>query len=95
MKLNPVAAVAAFALVAVPVAQAGQADICYGPSLPSIPMPPPPDNTTVFNCPQAGSRTVPELASLGWQVVQMTPVTTPGGDPTFPNVTAQLIIQKP
>lgn len=86
---------AALALAAASFAHAGQADICYSPSTPSMPLPAPPDNATVFNCPQAGSHTLPQLAALGWQIVQMVPSTTPGGDPTFPDVTVQLIIQKP
>lgn len=86
---------AALALAAPSLVLAGQADICYSAATPSLPSPPPPDNTTVFHCPQAGSRTVPELTALGWQIVQMSPVTTPGADPTFPDIAVHLIVQKP
>ncbi|HUD41798.1 MAG TPA: hypothetical protein VMR06_07330 [Dokdonella sp.] len=94
--MNKIPFAAALAALAAPsLVLAGQADICYSAATPSLPSPPPPDNTTVFHCPQAGSRTVPELAGLGWQIVQMSPVTTPGADPTFPDITVQLIVQKP
>jgi hypothetical protein len=92
-KILPLAV--ALALTVPAAAFAGQADICYSASQPSLPLPAPPDNATVFNCPQAGSHTVPDLATLGWQIVQMSPVTVPGGDPTFPDIAVQLIVQKP
>lgn len=71
-------------------AHAGQADICYGPSLPFTD-PNLPTNATLFDCPLAGQdKTINQLALEGWQVVQLTPVVTPGN-----NSASQLVIQKP
>lgn len=72
------------------LAQAGQADICYSPSLPFTD-PNLPTSTTQFDCPLAGQdKTIDQLAAAGWQVVQLTPVVTEN------NTTAnQLVIQKP
>lgn len=72
------------------VATAANADICYSPAYaltgPSVP----PTNATVFNCPQAGQKTLPQLSAEGWQVVQLSPIVVganQGAD--------QLIIQRP
>ena len=73
-----------------PFAWAGQADICYSPSLPFTD-PNLPTNTTQFDCPLAGQdKTINQLAAAGWQVVQLTPVVTENN--TSAN---QLVIQKP
>ena len=69
---------------------AGQADICYGPSLPFTD-PNLPTNTTQFDCPLAGQdKTLNQLAAEGWQVVQLVPVVTPGN-----NSASQIVIQRP
>lgn len=81
--------VAAFA----PAAFAGQADICYGPTT-SANSATLPTNATVFTCPQAGNKTLPQLAADGWQVVQLVPVTVSTADPTNILVADQLVIQK-
>lgn len=70
-------------------ASAGQADLCYGPNQ-ALGANSPPSNSTVFNCPQAGNKTVPQLAADGWRIVQLTPVTT-----SQTTQADQLIIQKP
>lgn len=90
----PLSLAAAFAAFAAP-AFAGQADICYSPQAAAIPTPPPVNNSTVFQCPQAGNLTLPQLGAAGWQMVQLTPVTTPGSNPNLPDTTWQLVIQKP
>ena len=76
-------------LVSMP-ALAGQADICYSPSLPFTD-PNLPTSTTLFDCPLAGQdRTINQLATAGWQIVQLSPVVTAG------NTTSnQLVIEKP
>lgn len=77
-------------LLAVTPAFAGQADICYSPSLPFTD-PNLPTSTTQFDCPLAGQdRTINQLATAGWQIVQLSPVVTAG------NTTSnQLVIEKP
>lgn len=64
-------------LAAAGVQAAARTDICYSGETP--PNAAPPTNATVFACPQAGSRTVPELAAAGWRVVRMAPVVSSGG----------------
>jgi hypothetical protein len=75
-------------LVAAP-AQAGQAEICYGAIVPSGTFAPP-TNSTVFSCPTLGQQTLPQLAALGWSVVQISPL-------AYSSTTqaVQLVIQKP
>ena len=81
-----VAALSAFSSFA----QAGQADICYSPSLPFTD-PNLPTSTTQFDCPLAGqNKTVAQLATAGWEIVQLSPVVT--GDNMASN---QIVIQKP
>jgi len=67
---------------------AGVADICYSIDVPlgSIALP---TNDTVFECPAAGNKTLPQLAADGWKVVQLLPVAT--SDTTQAN---QLVIQR-
>lgn len=77
------------------IAAAGEAEICYTPPQPSIPSPPPPTNATVFNCPTIGARTLPQLATQGWEVVQLTPVIWDASDPINSTQSQQLVIQKP
>lgn len=86
--------IAALMLCATEIAHAGQAEICY-----SAPVPfgsaVPPGNSTAFVCPVSGSKTMPELAALGWQVVQLTPVTSgASGGAGNTHITNQLVIQK-
>ncbi|MBL0164976.1 MAG: hypothetical protein IPP82_15370 [Xanthomonadales bacterium] len=76
------------------VALAGQAEICYSPPVPYSSAVPP-GNSTAFVCPISGTRTLPELAALGWQVVQLTPVTSSAnGGAGSTHITNQLVIQK-
>ena len=74
-------------------ATAGQAEICYTTPAAYGQNDPPPSNSTVFHCPTVGDKTLPQLAALGWQVVQLVPVTTPGSG-VYPDTTNQLIVQK-
>lgn len=75
--------------VAVSPAWAGQAEICYSTPV-AYNNAVPPTNSTVFNCPTLGAKTLPQLAQAGWEVVQLVPVSTGGGT----QVTDQLVIQK-
>jgi hypothetical protein len=79
---------AAVLMTAVPLASAGQADICYSPDVP-LGSSSAPTNATVFACPTAGNKTLPQLAGDGWKVVQLTPVTTSGSTQAI-----QLVIQR-
>ena len=76
-----------------PAAFAGQAEICYSPTT-SANSSALPTNATVFSCPQAGNKTLPQLAAEGWQVVQLVPVTVSTANPTNILVADQLVIQK-
>lgn len=90
------AVVAAAALEPI-ITHAGSAEICYSPveqlsncSTPSgcdLPV-----NSTIFQCPTAGNKTVPELAAEGWLVVQIAQRIK---ESTTGNQVEQLVIQKP
>ena len=67
---------------------AGEAEICYSDDV-ALGSSAPPTNATLFNCPIAGIKTLPQLAALGWKVVQLTPVVTSGS--TQAN---QIVIQR-
>jgi len=69
--------------------EARQAEICYSPSVP-FDQAVPPTNSTVFNCPGAGALTLPQLAALGWEVVQLGPLVAGSNQQTD-----QLVIEKP
>lgn len=58
-------------------ASAARVDICY--SEVTAPNAAPPTSATPFTCPQAGIKTVPQLAAAGWRVIKMTPVTVSSG----------------
>jgi hypothetical protein len=78
-------------LAAVMAAFAGGAcagEICYGPAAPATVAAPPTANT-VFDCPIAGSRTLNQLAGLGWRVVRLTPVSIGSG-----NAATRLVIKR-
>lgn len=68
---------------------AGQADICYGPAQP-LGSTNVSTSATVFTCPIAGIHTLPELAALGWTVVQLVPVVI-----SATQQADQIVIQKP
>jgi hypothetical protein len=66
------------ALAVTPLAYAGDADICYGPSFSALDSAHPAlDDSTIFKCGHAGAHTLPDLAKDGWIVVQITPVMLP------------------
>lgn len=69
-------------------ANAGQAEICYSTPVPFA-QAVPPTNSTVFNCPTAGAKTLPQLAADGWEVVQLSPLVVNGSSQTD-----QLVIQR-
>jgi hypothetical protein len=69
-------------------AAAGQAEICYSAAVPFAAATPP-TNSTVFACPIAGNKTLPQLAAEGWEVVQLTPYSLGNGDQA-----TQLVIQR-
>lgn len=70
-----------FALLALALAPAlagaqGRADICYSTWSGGTIVP---TNSMLFNCPTAGSRTLPQLAGDGWIIVRMRPSVRPNG----------------
>lgn len=69
-------------------ALAGEAEICYSANV-ALGSYAPPSNATVFECPIAGNKTLPQLAVDGWKVVQLVPIVTSGS--TQAN---QLVIQR-
>ncbi len=70
--------------------KAGDAHVCY-----SQPKSVTPGDTlnddTLFNCGKLGLKTIPQLASDGWKIIQANDVTISGGLGT---VSWQLIIEK-
>jgi hypothetical protein len=64
------------------------ADICYGPAQPASGATPP-TSSTVFTCPQAGNKTVAQLAAAGWSLVKLAPTMLDSV-----NSAAQLTIQR-
>lgn len=83
------AALTTVGLLAAPaLAGAGVAEICYSPAE-AFNVATPPSNSTVFACPVAGNKTLPQLAAEGWSIVQLTPIVVNGTSQT-----QQLIIQK-
>ena len=76
------------------VAIAGQAELCYSSPV-AYASAVPPTNATVFVCPISGSKTLPELAVVGWSAVQLTPLTcSSSGGAGNTHITQQLVIQK-
>jgi hypothetical protein len=89
MRANVLFTASALLLIAIPsVSSAGTAEICYSPAQ-AFNAATPPDNNTVFACPIAGNKTLPQLAAEGWSIVQLTPIVVGGTSQT-----QQLIIQK-
>lgn len=85
--------VTALALTSTAVA-AGQAEICYSAKA-NFAVYVPPTNTTVFQCPTAGARTLPQLAAEGWEILQLGPLSAGySPDPAQTEFTDQLVIQK-
>jgi hypothetical protein len=76
------------ALIPFGFAHAGQADICYSDPYAATSATPP-TNTTIFRCPIAGDRTIPQLAAEGWTISQLTPVMVNASQSA-----SQLLIQK-
>lgn len=69
-------------------ATGGEAEICYSAPVPFA-QAVPPTNSTVFVCPIAGSKTLPQLAAEGWEIVQLSPLVVNGSSQTD-----QLVIQR-
>ncbi|WP_440224849.1 hypothetical protein ACQQ2N_06315 [Dokdonella sp. MW10] len=88
MKTTPLAVALACALAPF-AAHAGQADICYSDPQDAFSSPPPPTNATVFRCPTAGDKTIPQLAAEGWQIGQLVPIMVNASQSA-----GQLVIQK-
>lgn len=78
-----IAALAICALAADAAHAQARGDVCYGPADASLPT-----NATVFACPQAGSKTVPQLAADGWRIVSMTGVVSGNGQ------SVQIVVQR-
>ncbi|HUD41797.1 MAG TPA: hypothetical protein VMR06_07325 [Dokdonella sp.] len=70
-------AAALVAALAAAGVSAARVDICYSEA--TAPNAAPPTSATVFVCPQAGSRSVAQLAAAGWRVIKMMPVTAGSG----------------
>ena len=76
------------AVAAMPLfARADNADVCASPDEPYATAHPL-ANTTVFACLQAGNKTIPQLATAGWEIVKAGPVVGAAGAIHY-----QLIIQ--
>ena len=69
-------------------ATGGEAEICYSAPVPFA-QAVSPTNSTVFICPVAGSKTLPQLAAEGWEIVQLSPLVVNGSSQTD-----QLVIQR-
>lgn len=89
MKTSYIAAALACIVLPFSNVHAGQADICYSDPQDAFSSPAPPTNSTVFHCPTAGSKTVPQLAAEGWQIGQLVGVMVNASQSA-----SQLIIQK-
>ncbi len=70
-------AIGLIAALAASAASAARVDICY--SEVEAPNAAPPTSATRFTCPQAGVKTVQQLATAGWRIIKMTPVTVSSG----------------
>ncbi len=82
------------AAAALLLAAAGQvqAEICYSPAR-AANVTQAPSNSTVFDCPQAGQRTLPQLARAGYVVIKLTPVVVAGPMGSF-NTADQLLLRR-
>lgn len=69
---------ALMALAAAPAGALPSNEICYSEAQ-AIATATLPDNSTLFTCPSAGVRTLPQLAAMGFRVVSLTPVAVGGG----------------
>lgn len=67
---------------------AGASEICYSTAT-SFANYVPPTNATLFNCPSAGSKTLLQLAALGWTLVRLAPQTVAGTD-----ISDQLVLKR-
>ncbi|MEO7326863.1 MAG: hypothetical protein ABIW82_18730 [Dokdonella sp.] len=80
--------VVALVLAGMPAfALADNADVCASPDEPYATAHPL-ANTTVFACLQAGSKTIPQLVTEGWEIVKVSPVAGAAG-----SIHYQLIVQ--
>lgn len=89
---------AAACLVAPFAGVAGQAHVCHsttvkidlskGPGSHEL------SDSTVFNCPDIGSKTIPALAQDGWKMVSVTEQGGPDDDLDATNLYFELLIQK-
>lgn len=83
------ARIAAAALVL--ASGASRAELCYGPAH-ALSGAPPPDASTVFQCPVAGGGTLAELAARGWRVVKLVSVQVSAGP--APQAAERLLLQR-
>jgi len=70
-------------------AAASEAEICYTTPV-AFQNSLPPTNSTIFNCPISGAKTLPQLAAEGWEIVQLSPISVAGGS----QISDQLVIQR-
>lgn len=81
---------ALFGAMALATAGTAHAEICYGTARDAGQEP---TNATVFQCPLAGARTLPQLAAAGYRIVKLLPVTVPlNGGGT--GIADQLLIER-
>ncbi|WP_254304383.1 hypothetical protein [Candidatus Sodalis sp. SoCistrobi] len=97
MKIKPL--LIAAACLGTPFAGvAGQAHVCHSSTM-KIDLSKGPgshelSDSVVFNCPDAGSKTIPALAQDGWKIVSVTEQGGPDDDPDVTNLYFELVIQK-
>ena len=75
MKLTLVISVVLMMIVG--LAEAGQGEVCYSPSMPSA-LDNPLTNETRFACPSLGDVTIPEIYLAGWRVAHLSPLVVGG-----------------
>ena len=75
-------AISVVLMMIVGLAEAGQGEVCYSPSIP-VTQNNPLTNETRFACPSLGDVTIPEIYLAGWRVAHLSPQVV-GVDPTNP-----------
>jgi hypothetical protein len=75
-------AISVVLMLIVGLAEAGQGEVCYSPSI-LVTQDNPLTNETRFTCPSLGDVTIPEIYLAGWRVAQLFPLVVEG-DPTNP-----------
>ena len=66
------------ALAAAPAGALPSNEVCYSDAQ-AVASATLPDNSTLFTCPGAGARTLPQLAAMGYHIVSLGPISVGGG----------------